>query len=167
MLTRLQRPLAKMDRMKAADAKNDGPKQPTPDLDALLASLRSMGVQRNVRRMQQGHEFSSVPAWNENKYKRKSVSLSTAREPESQRTNRTTKANVMLITHNFGISRQISFGIIVTCEELALHVSGKAEREGERAQDETARGGERKRGQREREGERSQSETPFTSVFYI
>ena len=126
MLTRLQRPLAKMDRMKAADAKNDGPKQPTPDLDALLASLRSMGVQRNVRRMQQGHEFSSVPAWNENKYKRKSVSLSTAREPESQRTNRTTKANVMLITHNFGISRQISFGIIVTCEELALHVSGKA-----------------------------------------
>ena len=32
----------------------------------------------------------------------------------------------MLITHNFGISRQISFEIIVTCEELALHVSGKA-----------------------------------------
>ena len=80
MLTRLQRPLAKMDRMKAADAKNDGPKQPTPDLDALLASLRSVGVQRNVRRMQQGHEFSSVPAWNENAHKRKSMGMERARE---------------------------------------------------------------------------------------
>lgn len=36
MLTRLHRPLAKMDKMKAADAKKLGPKQRTPDLDVLL-----------------------------------------------------------------------------------------------------------------------------------
>ena len=36
MLTRLHRPLAKMDRMKAADAKKLGPKQRTPDLDVLF-----------------------------------------------------------------------------------------------------------------------------------
>lgn len=35
MLTRLHLPLAKMDRMKAADAKKDGPKQRTPLLDVL------------------------------------------------------------------------------------------------------------------------------------
>ena len=82
MLTRLQRPLAKMDRMKAAEAKNDGPKQPMPDLDALSASSQIMG-KRYVRRMQQGQEFSSVPAWNENTISNTQnvFSLSAGRKP--------------------------------------------------------------------------------------